>query len=281
MTKTESTPVLRWTSGANTFRQTDEVAVEEPLEIQVDTRSICVTMRTPGDDAELAAGFLLTEGLIKSRRHILRIQPHPRNQSGNVLNVFLAPGVVVDFARLTRHVFASSSCGLCGKATIEAVHSHFKPVIAKWSVQTDVLCALPAQLRQAQEAFGRTGGLHAAGIFTPRGKLVVLREDVGRHNAVDKVLGYGLLQGLLPFDRHILMVSGRASFEIMQKALAARIAVVAAISAPLSLAVQFATQSRQTLAGFVRGERMNIYSRPERIRSKPQRARRGAGRRIL
>jgi len=246
-------------------RQTDEVATEEPLEIRVDTRPVSVSMRTPGHDEELAAGFLLTEGLITSQRDISRIAPQSRNEMGNLLDVFLAPGRALDFAQLTRHVFASSSCGLCGKATIAAVHQHFKPVKSSWTVSAKTLLGLPEKLHLAQETFSRTGGLHAAAVFTRDGELVVLREDVGRHNAVDKALGHGLLGGLLPFDRHILMVSGRASFEILQKALAARIAVVAAISAPSSLAVQFAKKSRQTLAGFVRGERMNVYSRVERV----------------
>ena len=266
--KTKSVRILRWEAGAPPKRLSDDLALEEPLEIQIDTRSLAVIMRTPGHDEELAAGFLLTEGLIQHRRDILKIEPHPRHKLGNVLNLFLAPEVSVDFAALTRHVFASSSCGLCGKATIQAVHQHFKPVAAKWSVPAQLLVELPARLRQKQETFGRTGGLHAAAIFTNRGKLVALREDVGRHNAVDKVLGRGLLEGLLPFDRHILLVSGRASFEIMQKALAARIALVAAISAPSSLAVQFARESGQTLAAFVRDGRMNIYSWPERIEAR-------------
>jgi FdhD protein len=253
-------------SGAKPSRQTDELSAEEPLEIRVDTRPVSVTMRTPGHDEELAAGFLLTEGLIKSRLDLSKIKPHPRNKVGNVVDVFLVPGKAVDFAQLTRHVFASSSCGLCGKATIQAVHRHFKPVKSRWKVAAKTLLALPEKLHRAQETFSRTGGLHAAAVFTSDGELVVLREDVGRHNAVDKVLGHGLLQGLLPFDRHILLVSGRASFEIVQKALAARIAVLAAISAPSSLAVQFAKESRQTLAGFVRGNRMNVYSRAERVR---------------
>ena len=264
--KIETINLLRWETGKKPRRQADEIATEEPLEIQVDTRAVCVTMRTPGHDGELAMGFLLTEGVITKRKHILKIEPYPRNELGNVLNVFLAPEVAVDFARLTRHVFASSSCGLCGKATIQAVHGQFKPVNSKWLVKAKILLGLPAQLSLSQETFSRTGGLHAAAIFTSQGKLVVVREDVGRHNAVDKVLGYGLMKGMFPFDRHILMVSGRASFEIMQKALAARIAIVAAISAPSSLAVQFARESGQTLAGFVRGDRMNVYSGAQRIR---------------
>ena len=223
-------------------------------------------MRTPGHDAELAAGFLLTEGLIKTRRDISKIEPYPRNPTGNVLNVFLSSKIAVDFKQLTRHVFASSSCGLCGKATIAAVHQHFKPVRSKLSVPAKTLLSLPDKLRGSQHTFERTGGLHAAAIFNSRGKLIGLREDVGRHNAVDKVLGFALLNDLLPFERHILLVSGRASFEIMQKALAGRIPIVCAVSAPSSLAVEFARDSGQTLVGCLRGQRMNVYSMAKRIR---------------
>jgi FdhD protein len=263
---TESRYVLRWQRGARPRREKDELAAEEPLEIQVDTRPVAVTMRTPGHDDELAAGFLLTEGIVRSKKDIAKIMPYVRNQTGNVLDVFLAPHVTVDFTQLTRHVFASSSCGLCGKATIEAVHRHFSRVKTRPSVSGKTLLRLPGVLRDHQQAFERSGGLHAAAIFNSRGKLVVLREDVGRHNAVDKVLGHGLLQGLLPFDRHILLVSGRASFEILQKALAVRVPIVAAVSAPSSLAVEFAAASGQTLVGFLREDRLNIYSRPDRIR---------------
>jgi FdhD protein len=263
--KTKPNKILRWDSDRRPQSATDELAVEEPLEIQVDTRPVTVTMRTPGHDGELAAGFLLTEGIIKECRDLAAIEPYPRNEVGNVLNVFLAPKVRVDFSRLTRHVFASSSCGLCGKATIAAVHQHFKAIRSKLTVRTETLFSLPDRMRRAQETFERTGGLHAAAVFDLRGRLVALREDIGRHNAVDKVLGHGLLEGLLPFDRHILLVSGRASFEIMQKALAARIPIVCAVSAPSSLAVQFARESRQTLVGFLRGRTMNIYSGAARI----------------
>ena len=258
--------VLRWEAGSAPRRVDDELASEEPLEIQVDTRPVSVTMRTPGHDDELAVGFLLSEGLIRRRRDIVRVSPYSRNRQGNAVNVFLAPGVSIDFTQLTRHVFASSSCGLCGKATIQAVHQHFEPTKSTMVVSARTLLGLPDRLRQSQEAFERTGGLHAAGLFDARGNLLVAREDVGRHNAVDKVIGFALLRELLPLDRHILMVSGRASFEIMQKALAGRIAMVAAVSAPSTLAVQFARASGQTLVGFLRGNRMNVYSRPKRIR---------------
>ena len=257
--------VLRWSSDGKSQKALDELAVEEPLEIRVDTRPVSVTMRTPGHDGELAVGFLVSEGLITWRKDVLAIKPHPRNRGRNVADVFLSPAVSVDFSQLTRHVFASSSCGLCGKASIEAVHQHFKPVQSKLTVDAGVLLGLPQEMRRQQQAFARTGGLHAAAAFDTRGRLVVLREDVGRHNAVDKVIGFGFLGNQFPLDAHILMVSGRASFEIMQKALAAQMPIVCAVSAPSSLAVEFARESGQTLVGFLRGESMNIYSHPKRI----------------
>jgi len=263
--QTQACQVLQWQEGKRPRRVRDELVVEEPLEIQVDTQPVVVTMRTPGHDDELAAGFLLSEGLIRRREDILKIAPHLRNTAGNVLDVFLAGHVEVDFQSLTRHVFVSSSCGLCGKATIDSVHRHFPALKSRLTVPHRVLLGLPEQLRREQAVFERTGGLHAAAVFDGRGRLIILREDVGRHNAVDKVLGRALLQGLLPLERHVLMVSGRASFEILQKALSARIPVVASVSAPSNLAVQFAVESGQTLVGFLRGDHMNIYSRPQRV----------------
>jgi FdhD protein len=257
--------IWRCEAGHELRADTDELAEEEPLEIRVKNRAVSVTMRTPGHDDELAAGFLLTEGIIASRADVLRIEPCALDRGGNVLNVELSDKTLVDFERLTRHVFASSSCGLCGKATIEAIHQRLDPIEDDVRVRADVLLSLPDRLREAQQTFARTGGLHAAGIFTTEGEPLVIREDVGRHNAVDKVLGYGFLRGLLPFSRHILMVSGRSSFEIMQKALAGRVPVVAAVSAPSSLAVEFAKDSGQTLAGFIRGNRMNVYTEPQRV----------------
>ena len=247
------------------------------MEIRVGLRPVSVTMRTPGHDDELSAGFLFTEGLVKRREDILRIEPVAQRRAlvelagrdgagSNVMNVHLSPGLVVDFKRLTRHVFASTSCGLCGKASIDAIHQQFPPVSSSVVIDADVLLSLPKRLRRGQEKFNRTGGLHAAVIFDSSGEIVVLREDVGRHNAVDKALGYALLKGLLPLSEHILLVSGRVSFEIMQKALAGGIPVVAAVSAPSNLAVRFARESDQTLVGFLRGRRMNVYSAPERIR---------------
>jgi FdhD protein len=244
----------------------DELAREEPLEIRVRGRAVSVTMRTPGNDDELAAGFLVSEGLLRTKADVLRIEPCDRNEDGNLLNVVLAPEVHVDFDRLTRHVFASSSCGLCGKATIEAVRGAFLPIHSIVVVPADTLLHLPTIMRKAQPAFDRSGGLHAAAIFDATGRLIVLREDVGRHNAVDKVIGYALLHGLFPLNNHVLLVSGRSSFEIMQKALAARLPIVAAVSAPSSLAVEFARENGQTLVGFLREGKMNIYARPERIR---------------
>lgn len=260
--------ILRWRRGEEPRREQDALAREEPLEIRVRGQSVAVTMRTPGRDAELAAGFLLTEGLVTRREDIVEIahcQQGEAAQLGNTLNVFLAPSVVVDFEQLTRHVFASSSCGLCGKATIESVHQQFPPVTSSVRIAPEILLQLPARLAARQATFDQTGGLHAAALFTATGELLVLREDVGRHNAVDKVLGWAFLNGTFPPAEHILLVSGRASFEIMQKALAARVPVVAAVSAPSSLAVEFAQRSGQTLVGFLRGAGMNIYAGEERV----------------
>jgi FdhD protein len=256
--------VVRWTPQTSR-RSADELAIEEPLEIRIDTRPFVVTMRTPGNDDELAAGFLFTEGLIRRREQLRDIRPNRRNRDGNSLDVFLSPDVSVNFEKLARHGFASSSCGLCGKESIRAVRQNFKPVSSRMKVTASLLLQLPERLRAAQPTFERTGGLHAAGIFTRGGELVVAREDIGRHNAVDKVIGHGLLNNLLPFDQHVLVVSGRASFEIMQKSLAARLPMVCAVSAPSSLAVEFAKQNAQTLVGFLRAERMNIYAGKQRV----------------
>jgi len=256
--------ILRW-DGESAREHEDDLAEEEPLEIRVRGRAVSVTMRTSGQDAELAAGFLLTEGIIRGPQDLLRTEHCDRNEAGNVLNVLLAPEVPVDFQRLTRHVFASSSCGLCGKATIESIQSQLPPVQSDMRIDAELLATLPQQMRAAQETFNRTGGLHAAALFDASGKLVVLREDVGRHNAVDKVVGHCLLHGPFPPDRHLLLVSGRSSFEIMQKALAARVPIVAAVSAPSTLAATFAQESGQTLIGFLRDRRMNVYANAQRV----------------
>ncbi|MEX2672680.1 MAG: formate dehydrogenase accessory sulfurtransferase FdhD [Phycisphaeraceae bacterium] len=265
-TSITATERWQWRRGEKPEKKRDLLAVEEPLEIRVRGRSISVTMRTPGHDDELAAGFLLTEGLIHQPGNIVHIEPCARAGEGNILNVFLAADVAVDMARLTRHVFASSSCGVCGKASIESVWANFPPLKNVGpTVAAETLLTFPDRLREAQKAFEQTGGLHAAALFDASGEMVVLREDVGRHNAVDKVLGHALLTGLLPLEQHVMMVSGRSSFEIMQKALAAGVPIVAAVSAPSSLAVAFADESNMTLVGFLRGEGMNIYTHPARI----------------
>jgi FdhD protein len=262
--------VRRRRAGA-TAEERDELAVEEPLEIRVEGRPVAVTMRTPGHDEELAAGFLLTEGVVARCEDIAAVMPVPAKRGGgvepNIVDVKLAHPEVVDFARLTRHVFTASSCGLCGKATIDAVQVKH-PALAPDEgpqVAAEVLAGMPATLAAAQETFRRTGGLHATGLFSPRGRLLVAREDVGRHNAVDKVLGHLLLEGRIAPSDVVLLVSGRVAFEIVQKALAARIAFIAAISAPTSLAVDFARRSGQTLVGFLRDGRMNIYAGAARI----------------
>jgi FdhD protein len=263
-----SASVLRWRDGQLEWSP-DELVIEQPLEIRVRGRAISVTMRTPGHDDELAAGFLLTENVIAAAGDVLKISACQRNEAGNVINVQLAPEVAVDFERLTRHVFASSSCGLCGKATIDAITQRFFPVVSDVCFPAEMISSMPHQMRQLQATFDRTGGLHAAAIFDAQGKMLVLREDVGRHNAVDKVLGRALLSGWLPLDRHLLLVSGRSSFEIVQKALAARLPVIAAVSAPSSLAVEFAQHSGQTLVGFLRDKRMNVYTHSQRLRFNP------------
>lgn len=246
----------------------DVLAREEPLEIRIRGVSIAVTMRTPGHDEELAAGFLVSEGILKDRAQVVQIAHCTTGEAahlGNIINVFIAPGLEFDPAQLTRHVFASSSCGLCGKATIESVHQSFAPIESEMRMSAEAVVALPKALAAAQENFSRTGGAHAAALFDPSGNLLAIREDVGRHNAVDKIIGARFLGDEFPIEEKVLMVSGRASFEIMQKALAARIPVVVAVSAPSSLAVEFARESNQTLVGFLRGEDFNVYSRADRI----------------
>lgn len=260
-----SKQVTRWFAEAAPTRCRDELAIEEPLEIRLETRPLVVTMRTPGHDEELAAGWLFTEGLIRTPADLRAVRRNARNKDGNSLDVFLARDVKVDLSRLARRGVAVSSCGVCGKESIRAVRRRLQPVSSRLKVSAKLLAQLPEKLRAAQPTFERTGGLHAAGLFTRTGELVVAREDIGRHNAVDKVIGFGLLNDLLPLDEHILIVSGRASFEIMQKSLAARLPIVGAVSAPSSLAVEFARESRQTLAGFLRAERMNIYSGRQRV----------------
>jgi FdhD protein len=246
----------------------DVAAREEPLEIRVEGRSVAVVMRTPGHDEELAVGFLVSEGVVKHPRDILEVSQCPsiRNKHGNVVDVLLG-GAVVNWDSLTRHVFSASSCGLCGKTSIESVFGQFPPVTAAWSVTPKLIASLTDKLRGTQETFSKTGGLHACALFDLEGNLIVSREDVGRHNALDKILGHALLHDLLPLDQHVLLLSGRVSFEMIQKALAAGIPLVAAISAPSSLAIDFAHKSGQTLIGFLRGETMNIYTHEGRLKT--------------
>lgn len=256
----------------------DAVAVEEPLEIQLvhggaegrAAKSISITMRTPGDDHDLAVGFLYGESIIGSRDEVASVTHVGRESddgSRNSVRVALADGVVVDLERLERHFYTTSSCGVCGKTSMAALRAVGQASLAANATvfSRPVIVALPGKLRDAQAVFETTGGLHAAAAFTPRGEIVVAREDVGRHNAVDKVVGALLMDGRLPASGLGLMVSGRASFELMQKTLVAGMPLLAAVSAPSSLAVRLAEEFGMTLVGFLRGERFNIYAGAERI----------------
>jgi FdhD protein len=250
----------------------DRLATEEPMEIRAqgpgqDAVSIAVTMRTPGADFDLAVGFLYTEGLIRGRDDVRKVSYcedlDQDEQHYNVVTVNLARPF--DPGTLTRNFYANSSCGICGKASLEHVEVQCASIGPGLEVARDVIEGLPGELRRAQKVFEQTGGLHAAGLFAPTGRLLSLREDVGRHNAVDKIVGEAFLAGDLPLAERILLVSGRASFEIVQKAGVAGIPVVAAVSAPSSLAVDLAERLGQTVVGFVRDGRFNVYSHPERI----------------
>jgi FdhD protein len=244
------------TRSDSSAEQTDELAVEEPLELRLDGHPVAVMMRTPGHDTELAAGFLVTEGIVP---HPDRVRKFEWREDENRMLVFLHDEVRVDLARLSRHLFTASSCGLCGKATLEAIFTTHPPLERRPPPTAQALLTAPERLREAQKTFQKTGGLHAAGFFSDRGDLLVAREDVGRHNAVDKVIGHALLEGI-DLGAGFLLVSGRLSFEIVQKALAARIPALAAISAPSSLAVEFARESGQTLIGFLRPPGYNLYT---------------------
>jgi FdhD protein len=253
-------------------RAPDRLAVEEPLELRVAGKPLAVTMRTPGHDVELAHGFLLTEGVIgampdvSSARYCDSVDDDGKN-TYNVLDVALAPGVPPPDPGVERNFYTTSSCGVCGKASLDAVRlkTRFSPAADPTVVPYSVLTSLPDRLRTAQRVFESTGGLHAAGLFTADGTLLVVREDVGRHNAVDKVLGWALLQGRIPAAGCVLMVSGRASFELTQKAVMAGVPMLAAVSAPSSLAVDLADEAGVTLVGFLRGESGNVYTGVQRI----------------
>jgi FdhD protein len=240
----------------------DSVAVEEPLEIRIGDKPVAVTMRTPGDDRELALGFLFGEGLLRRKDDVASCEA-----TGNVVRVTPTPGTPVDLDRLERHFYVSSSCGVCGKASIDAVRVRrvHAPARTDQRIAADVIRGMPAILRDRQAIFDETGGLHAAALFDLRGTFVRLREDIGRHNAVDKLVGASLLEGELPLDRHILFLSGRSSFELLQKAAMAAIPVVAAVGAPSTLAVELAREAGITLLGFVRDGRFNVYAGAERV----------------
>ncbi|MFF4602547.1 formate dehydrogenase accessory sulfurtransferase FdhD [Streptomyces sp. NPDC001339] len=273
---TERRKVIRIRDGVVSTRP-DTLVAEEPLEIRLNGKPLAITMRTPGDDFALAAGFLVSEGVLGAAdelRNILYCAGATEDgvNTYNVVDVKTAPGVVIPDITLERNVYTTSSCGLCGKASLDAVRATTRwPLTTAASPDTPVrltpatLAALPDRLRAAQRVFERTGGLHAAALFTADGELLDIREDVGRHNAVDKIVGRALQQGLLPLSSAVLMVSGRASFELAQKAVMAGIPVLAAVSAPSSLAVDLAQETGLTLVGFLRGTSMNVYAGEHRI----------------
>ncbi|MET7904590.1 formate dehydrogenase accessory sulfurtransferase FdhD [Streptomyces sp. NPDC005355] len=274
---TERRRVIRIRDGAVSTRP-DTLVAEEPLEIRLNGKPLAITMRTPGDDFALAAGFLVSEGVLGDADELANIvycagATEDGSNTYNVVDVKLAPGVPVPDITLERNVYTTSSCGLCGKASLDAVRT-----TARWAlgdseddentpvrIDPRTLSALPDRLRAAQRVFDRTGGLHAAALFTPDGELLDVREDVGRHNAVDKLVGRALQQGLLPLSGTVLLVSGRASFELAQKAVMAGIPVLAAVSAPSSLAVDLAAETGLTLVGFLRGTSMNVYAGEHRL----------------
>ena len=265
---TREYPVER-AGGAAARSELDRVAVEEPLEIRVGAQTIAVTMRTPGHDFELAAGFVATEGIVSRREELLRIEycrdVRSPEEEGNVVLVRTTVPAEGSIDRARRILVTTSSCGLCGKGSIEAVRGSFPAIESAAMLDPAVLEALPDRLRSAQSAFRETGGLHAAGIFTLAGEPEAVCEDVGRHNAVDKAIGTLFLAGRLPLSESVLLVSGRASFEIVQKALAAGIPIVAAVSAPSSLAIDLACDSGMTLVGFLRGATFNVYCGGQRL----------------
>ncbi len=255
----------------------DVLATEEPMEIRLlsggTRRTVAVTMRTPGSDFELAAGFLYGEGIVSSQEDIRKISycvEADAEQQYNIVNVELRGGREYDLRPLERHFYTTSACGVCGKASLEQLELRGCPVIGPGpEVSAKTVYSLPEKLRAAQGLFEATGGLHAAALFDAEGELVALREDIGRHNATDKLIGWALLEGLLPLKQHIVMVSGRSSYEILQKCLAAGVPIVCAVSAPSSLAVDVAREFGMTLVGFLRGSKFNVYAGSERIQLEP------------
>jgi FdhD protein len=265
-------PVLRMAADRPATRRPDSLAAEEPMELRVGGRALAVTMRTPGHDVELAHGFLLTEGVVTAAADVATARwcdsvDETGANTYNVLDVALAAGVAPPEAGVERNFYTTSSCGVCGKAALDAVKlkTRFSPAADGCRVSPETLVTLPDKLREQQRVFESTGGLHAAGIFTSAGEPLVVREDVGRHNAVDKVTGWALLNGHVPLAGSVLMVSGRASFELVQKAAMAGIPMLAAVSAPSSLAAELADEQGITLVGFLRGTSMNVYTHAERI----------------
>jgi FdhD protein len=254
---------VRKVNGDSATAEQDLLAVEEPLQIRVGERNVAITMRTPGSDTELAAGFLFSEGIVRDPGQISAIKAGP----SNTITVTLADESSIDLDRLERHFYLTSSCGVCGKASIEALESIGCPVLPRDRprIELSVIHRLPEMLRTKQMVFDRTGGLHAAALFDSSGQLLNVREDVGRHNAVDKLVGAAFLKGHVPLNGDLLMVSGRASFELVQKALMAGIPVLAAVGAPSSLAVELALRFGMTLVGFVRDQRFNIYCGESRL----------------
>jgi len=256
-----SEKIIRRKRDGNLEYLPDELTIEQPLEIRIGRKPIATTMRTPGHDEELAAGFLLSEGIVRARDQIASV-----SIGGDNRVVVETSGVKLRLNSTKRFGTISSSCGLCGKTSIDAIRQNFAAIrSADIRIDLETLLSLPERLREAQSDFARTGGIHAAGIFGVDGKLKIAREDIGRHNAVDKAVGRAFLDRLVPLQRHLLLVSGRASFEIIQKALAAGIPIVAAVSAPSSLAVEFARDSNQTLIGFLRPPSFNVYTHIERV----------------
>ena len=259
------TSVDQWEDGTISHAQ-DYLAVEEPLEIRIGNTPVSVTMRTPGHDLELTAGFLFTEGIVSGRAELSALEA--ANPNTVVAEIANGAGRQVDLQRI---FCAASSCGICGKATIESVRVRgIKPVNSAFQIDPDVLCSLPQRLRESQAVFGRTGGLHAAAVFNAIGEMLVLREDIGRHNAVDKVIGWALLNDQVPLNNSMLMVSGRGGFEIAQKAVVAGVPILASVSAPSSLAVQIAREFGMTMVGFLRGKRFVVYSAASRVTAKSE-----------
>lgn len=252
--------IQRFENGDSTGPRVDEVSDESPLEIRVEGQSLAVAMRSPGHDRELATGWLLSEGIVSKAADIADIAEH-----SGMVDVMLRDPSAFDAAKHRRAVLSNSSCGLCGVTTVAQVMRDFPPLESLAQVAASTLHQLPARLSENQPVFRRTGGLHACALFSTAGEFIAIREDVGRHNALDKLLGCALLSGHLPLENHLLMLSGRVSFEMAQKALAARIPIIAAIGAPTSLAVQLAQSSRQTLVAFLKERSFNCYNEPQRI----------------